>query len=105
MGQPTDPAAQPLDESALAAELDTLPAWTGGGDGISRTAELPDFPTAIEVVDRVAVVAERVGHHPDIDIRWRTVTFRLVTHSAGSRVTGADVALARIIDDVIATAR
>ena len=48
-----------------------------------RTVELASFPQAIEVVDRVAEVAERDNHHPDIDIRWRTLTFRCSTHCAG----------------------
>ena len=62
--------------------------------------ELASFPQAIEVVDRVAVLAEAADHHPDIDIRWRTLTFRLRTHSAGG-LTEKDFSLAAEIDSVL----
>ncbi|WP_410607521.1 4a-hydroxytetrahydrobiopterin dehydratase [Amycolatopsis sp. lyj-109] len=74
--------------------------WTRSGAVISREAELASFPQAIEVVDRVAVLAEAADHHPDIDIRWRTLTFRLSTHSAGG-LTAKDFDLAAQIDSVL----
>jgi 4a-hydroxytetrahydrobiopterin dehydratase len=49
----------------------------------------------------VAEIAESLNHHPDIDIRWRTLTFRVSTHSKGG-LTGKDVSLAGQIDEVIA---
>jgi len=51
-------------------------------------------------VNRVAEIAENNNHHPDIDIRWRTLTFRCTTHSAGG-ITANDVSLAEQIDAVI----
>jgi 4a-hydroxytetrahydrobiopterin dehydratase len=42
-----------------------------------------------------------MDHHPDIDIRWRTVTFVLSTHSAGG-ITDLDYQLAEKIDSLIA---
>ncbi len=66
-----------------------------------RTVELPSFPAAIVAVVDVAKIAEELDHHPDIDIRWRTVTFRLTTHSAGG-VTESDIALATRIDAIVA---
>jgi 4a-hydroxytetrahydrobiopterin dehydratase len=63
--------------------------------------ELASFPQAIEVVNRVADLAEAADHHPDIDIRWRTLTFRLSTHSAGG-LTEKDFDLASQIDAVLA---
>ncbi|HJQ46153.1 MAG TPA: 4a-hydroxytetrahydrobiopterin dehydratase, partial [Amycolatopsis sp.] len=62
--------------------------------------ELANFPQAIQVVNRVAEIAESVNHHPDIDIRWRTLTFRLSTHSDGG-ITEKDFSLAEQIDAVI----
>ena len=76
--------------------------WTRSGAVISREVELASFPQAIEVVDRVAVLAEEADHHPDIDIRWRTLTFRLSTHSAGG-LTSKDFALAEQIDSVLSS--
>jgi 4a-hydroxytetrahydrobiopterin dehydratase len=90
-----------LQDDEIQAALAGLDGWSGGPDGITRTAELASFPKAIEVVDRVAVIAEAGDHHPDIDIRWRTLTFTCATHSEGG-VTEKDLELARKIDAVIA---
>ncbi|MEV4758319.1 4a-hydroxytetrahydrobiopterin dehydratase [Micromonospora sp. NPDC049559] len=92
--------AEVLDAEAVRGALDGLDGWTGNPAGIGRTAELSSFPEAIAVVDRVAVVAEELNHHPDIDIRWRTLTFRCATHSVGG-VTRRDLELARRIDEIV----
>ena len=55
------------------------------------------------MVDRVAEVAEELDHHPDIDIRWRTLTFACATHSAGG-VTAKDLTLAARIDEIVRSA-
>jgi 4a-hydroxytetrahydrobiopterin dehydratase len=89
-----------LSEDAVTAALTDLPGWERDGNAIVRTAKLPSFPIAITVVDRVAAIAEERDHHPDIDIRWTTVTFRCSTHSAGG-ITGADVELAAVIDELV----
>ncbi|MCX4470243.1 4a-hydroxytetrahydrobiopterin dehydratase [Micromonospora sp. NBC_01655] len=96
--------ADVLTAQAVRDGLGGLADWTGDPTGISRTAELGSFPAAVAVVDRVAVVAEELDHHPDIDIRWRTLTFRCVTYSAGG-VTHRDLELARRIDDIVRSAR
>jgi 4a-hydroxytetrahydrobiopterin dehydratase len=82
-----------LDDTAVTEALRGLPDWARDGDALVRTAQLPSFPVAITVVDRVAELAEAANHHPDIDIRWRTLTFRCSTHSAGG-ITDLDVQLA-----------
>ena len=90
-----------LEADAIRAALAGLTGWAGDRDGITRKVRLPSFPTAIAVVDRVAVVAEEMDHHPDIDIRWRTLTFRCVTYSAKG-VTERDIRLAERIDGIVA---
>ncbi|MET8358650.1 4a-hydroxytetrahydrobiopterin dehydratase [Micromonospora sp. NPDC005171] len=92
-----------LTAEAVREGLSGLTDWSGDPTGIGRTAQLGSFPAAIAVVDRVATVAEELDHHPDIDIRWRTLTFRCVTHSAGG-VTHRDIELARRIDDIVRSA-
>jgi 4a-hydroxytetrahydrobiopterin dehydratase len=81
----------------LATALAHLAGWTGDPTGIERAVEATGFLAAIRLVDAVAQAAEQADHHPDIDIRWRTVTFRLSTHSAGG-VTAKDIDLARRIN-------
>jgi 4a-hydroxytetrahydrobiopterin dehydratase len=93
-----------LDDAAVTEALRGLPEWVHDGDALVLTAELPSFPAAIRVVDRVAELAEAANHHPDIDIRWRTLTFRCSTHSAGG-ITDKDVSLARQISDQVGAAR
>jgi 4a-hydroxytetrahydrobiopterin dehydratase len=80
--------------------LGRLQNWRLRDGALVRTVELATFPQAIEVVDRVAVLAEEADHHPDIDIRWRSLTFSCSTHSEGG-LTALDVELAAKIDDVL----
>ncbi|NKY34166.1 4a-hydroxytetrahydrobiopterin dehydratase [Nocardia speluncae] len=86
-----------LTETQITDALDSLPEWSRAGDAINRTVQASSFLAGIELVRRVAEAAEAANHHPDIDIRWRKVTFVLSTHSAGG-LTAQDVALAREID-------
>ncbi|MGA2835380.1 MAG: 4a-hydroxytetrahydrobiopterin dehydratase [Acidimicrobiales bacterium] len=88
-----------LDPSALAAALDgpDAPAWELVGGRLMKTVACRSFPAALDFVMAVGRLAEEADHHPDIDIRWRTVTLSLVTHDAGG-LTELDIALARAID-------
>ena len=90
-----------LSDDERATALTGLPGWSGDAGSIVRSVQAPDFLTGVRIVDEVAAVAEEMDHHPDIDVRWRTVTFRLSTHSAGG-VTGMDLALARRISGIAA---
>ncbi|MGH3515992.1 MAG: 4a-hydroxytetrahydrobiopterin dehydratase [Haloechinothrix sp.] len=90
-----------LTDDQIAEALKARSAWQANGPALVRTVKLASFPQAIEVVDRVAVVAEELDHHPDIDIRWRTLTFSLSTHFKGG-VTNNDLMLADRIDSVLA---
>ncbi len=93
--------AEILNDRQADEAVTKLSGWTRDGVTIERTAKLPSFPDAVTAVTRVAFFAEAADHHPDIDIRWRTVTFRLSTHSAGG-LTEKDFALASQIDGVLA---
>lgn len=87
-----------LPEEAIKTRLEMLPAWTRDGDAITRTIEAPSFLTGIDIVQAAARAAEDADHHPDIDIRWRKVTFTLTTHDAGGSLTVLDFDLAAAID-------
>jgi len=89
-----------LDDVTIAAGLQGL-AWTREGDLLVRVVRRADFDEAMAVVNEVAALAEEADHHPDIDIRWNTVTLRLTTHSAGG-LTSKDLELAARIDVAIA---
>ncbi|MDG4767588.1 4a-hydroxytetrahydrobiopterin dehydratase [Solwaraspora sp. WMMD406] len=93
--------AEVLDTAQVQAALAGLTDWSGDSTAIVRTVTFATFPDAIAVVTRVAMAAEERDHHPDIDIRWRTLTLRCSTHSAGG-TTQRDIELARRIDEIIA---
>ena len=95
--------AELLTDTEIDSALTTLPHWRRDGATLTRTVESAGFPAAIALVDRVAEAAEAMNHHPDIDIRWRRVTYSLTTHSAGG-LTKSDLALARRIDELAASA-
>lgn len=91
--------AELIEASELGEATADLTDWQVD-DALVRTHQFPTFPDAVAAVAEVAAIAEGMDHHPDIDIRWRTVTFRCVTHSAGG-ITDLDVRLAAAIDAVI----
>jgi 4a-hydroxytetrahydrobiopterin dehydratase len=88
-----------LEPEEIARQLSDLPGWTGDAAALRRSYTFPDFPAAVRAVDEVAVVAEAMDHHPDIDIRWRTLHLALTTHSADG-VTQLDIELAHRIHDI-----
>ncbi len=90
-----------LTDDEVERQLESLPDWRVDGGRIVAELEAPDFPTAITLVDEIALEAEDMNHHPDIDIRWRTVRLVLTTHDAGG-VTQLDVELAHRISDAAA---
>ncbi len=92
--------AELLTDDQVQEALTRLTEWSQDEKTLVRKVRLPSFMQAIQVVNRVAEIAENDDHHPDIDIRWRTLVFHLSTHSAGG-LTAKDVALATEIDSVI----
>jgi len=92
--------ATKLSDIEIQRALGTRAGWTRRGNAITRTYEFPTFPAAIAFVNRIAEVAERMDHHPDIDIRYAKVTCNLSTHSAGG-ITLKDFKLAEAIDEQV----
>lgn len=93
----------PLTAAEVAAALGDLDGWAGDVRAIRRTVTCPTFRDAVRLVGKVADIAEDLDHHPDIDVRYRDVTFTSSTHSAGG-VTAYDVDLARRIDAAVTLA-
>ncbi|MFI5251121.1 MAG: 4a-hydroxytetrahydrobiopterin dehydratase [Bacteroidota bacterium] len=86
-----------LSNQQITSELQSLKGWTLKGKEITKTFDKKDFIRAIGFVNSVALYAEKFNHHPDIDIRWNTVTLALSTHSEGG-LTEKDFKLAREIE-------
>jgi 4a-hydroxytetrahydrobiopterin dehydratase len=89
-----------LSDQEVDAALPDIAGWERSDGALRRAVKFPTFLDGIDAVRRVAERAEAANHHPDIDIRWRTVTFVLVTHSEGG-ITQNDLAMARQINEVV----
>lgn len=89
-----------LTDEQVDAALPDLDGWERADGALRRSITFPAFLDGIDAVRRIGEHAERKDHHPDIDIRWRTVTFVLVTHSE-SGITEKDLAMARDIDGIV----
>jgi 4a-hydroxytetrahydrobiopterin dehydratase len=94
------PYAPLLDPADVDRGLAALPDWTREGEWLVRTVRCPSFRAAISLVDAVADAAEAADHHPDIEIVWRRVTFRLTSKASGG-LTQRDLDMAARIDVLV----
>lgn len=76
------------------------PGWSVADGALLRTVEFSSFGTAVRFITELAPVAERLDHHPDLRLSWRTVELSLSTHSAGG-LTALDLELARELDAIV----
>jgi 4a-hydroxytetrahydrobiopterin dehydratase len=74
--------------------------WTDSDGALRRTVTFGSFAEAIAFVNRLAELAERENHHPDIDVRYKAVTIAWTTHSAGG-ITDRDRELAAATDQLL----
>ena len=86
-----------LSDEEIEARLGTVEGWSRDGDAIVREFDRGDFVGSVRFVDAIVGPAEELGHHPDLEISWATVTVRISTHSEGG-LTAADFELAGRID-------
>ena len=91
--------ADKLGPDARKAALSKLKGWTdvSGRDAITKKFVFKDFNEAFGFMTRVALVAEKMDHHPEWFNVYRTVDVTLATHDAGG-VTNLDVQLAEAMD-------
>lgn len=89
----TEQATVKLNEEQIAAGLEAHPAWVELNGEIQRTFEFDNFLASMRFVNQIAGYAEKVGHHPDILIRYNKVTLSVSTHDAGG-ITHKDFDLA-----------
>jgi 4a-hydroxytetrahydrobiopterin dehydratase len=93
----SSPKPKRLKSERIQERASATPGWKTGENSIRRTYTFPGFRSALAFVQFVGALAEAVDHHPDIDIRYNTVTLTLSTHSAGG-LTDKDFDLADLID-------
>lgn len=88
-----------LSPDEVVAALSALPAWQQSGGTITRTYTGDSFMAVIAWVVAIADAAERLDHHPDLDIRWTSLQVTLSTHDRGG-LTSLDFTLAAQIDAI-----
>jgi 4a-hydroxytetrahydrobiopterin dehydratase len=91
---------QKLSDLEVQRALGGLAGWSRRGETLVKTYAFDRFADGIAFVDRVAVAADSMDHHPDIDIRYTKVTMTLSTHDAGG-ITASDLKLAEKIEAAI----
>lgn len=72
--------------------------WKHENNRLTKTFTFKDFSEAFAFMTRVALIAEKMNHHPTWKNTWNTVSFELSTHDAGDVVTDKDRKLADAID-------
>ena len=75
--------------------------WTEENNRLKKTFRFKDFSEAFGFMTRVAILAERMDHHPTWTNTWNVVSFELSTHDAGDVVTDKDKKLAKAIDQLV----
>lgn len=90
---------QQLNDEEIQASLATLDGWQSDGTAIWKEYEFADFTTAMDFMNRLAVEANKLNHHPDWSNSYNKVTIRLTSHDVGG-LTDHDFALARAAEAI-----
>jgi 4a-hydroxytetrahydrobiopterin dehydratase len=98
------PGTPPLLRAEIDRLLEDVPAWSveeaEGHLRLARTVTFKGFMPGVELVNRIAPIAEAEGHHPDLLLSYGSLTIWLTTHAAGG-LTDNDFILAARLDKVI----
>jgi pterin-4a-carbinolamine dehydratase len=98
------PGTPPLPRQQIDRLLLDVPDWrieeAEGHLRLARTVKFKGFMPGVELVDRIAPIAEVEGHHPDLRLSYGSLTIWLTTHAAGG-LTDNDFILAARLDKVI----
>ena len=86
-------------EKAIVEELCSSNVWELKDGKLIKSFQFPSFMNAINFVDEVANIAERLDHHPIITINWKTVKLSLKSFDVDA-ITKRDIALAKEIDKI-----
>lgn len=89
-----------LSNQEIKSKVKNLKGWALKEGEIKKTFEFGNFLESIEFVNKIAPIAEKENHHPDIEINYNKVTVSLSTHDEGG-VTEKDFILAEKIEDLL----
>lgn len=86
-----------LSNEEIESKLAGLSGWDRKGEAIAKQFSCGDFVGSVKFVESLVGPAEEMGHHPDLEVSWDTVTVTISTHSEGG-LTAADFELAARVD-------
>jgi 4a-hydroxytetrahydrobiopterin dehydratase len=86
-----------MPEAEVDRRLQAMPGWRRDGKHLRKEYEFGSYMDGIAFVNRVAGLAEKMDHHPDMLVGYRRVTLTLTSHDAGG-LTARDLRLAEAID-------
>ena len=96
-----EPGTPQLDQAAIQDLAAQVPSWqvtdADGHPVLTRTYRFKGFMPGVDLVNRIAAIAEEEGHHPDLCLAWGALTVQLWTHAAGG-LTDNDFILAAKVD-------
>ena len=90
-------AVDKLNAESIKGWLSARKGWKRRANKLTKDFEFDSFRDSIVFVNRIATLADGMNHHPDIDVRYATVTVSVTTHDAGG-ITEKDLDLAEQID-------
>ncbi len=85
--------------------MDKTEEWINENNALSKTFVFKDFIEAVSFVNETVPLAEKLQHHPDVEIfAYNKVKVTLSTHEEGDKVTEKDTELSKEIDNLFARA-
>ena len=79
--------------------INDLDSWVYNDKSITKIFEFSSYLSGINFLNKVALLSEKMNHHPDITVNWCKVTILLTTHDCGD-VTEKDIQLAKLCDEI-----
>jgi len=98
--EPCRAGTLPLTELECAELMTELVDWSIEDGHLVKQVKMPDFSAPMKAANKIAELAERVGHHPDLHIRWGELKVVIWTHAING-LSLADFILAAKIDELI----
>lgn len=90
---------QKLSDDEIQASLRTLDGWQQDGDALTKNFTFRDFTTAMDFMNRRALTAEKLNHHPHWSNTYNKVFISLTSHEAGG-ITDDDMTFASAANEV-----
>ena len=89
-----------FNDDELKEALTNLEDWQIKSGELAATFKFDGFKQAIGFVVQVAILAEKMNHHPNFSVSYDTVSFSYCTHDAGNKITDIDIELAKAISRI-----